>query len=126
MNERTFEVMPVNMLWALREKIDATLTSKLLSEQQELERRLARLTGAQQKTPRPYPQVHPKYFQSRKPFAEMAAPRASTKVVTAQLELGRTTEDLLCQASVQWPLELSDADKMSERINQRASLRVVV
>ncbi len=49
MNERTLEVMPVNSLWMLREKIDALLASKLISEKEELERRLARLTGTQQK-----------------------------------------------------------------------------
>ena len=45
MNERTLEVMPVNSLWMLREKIDALLASKLISEKEELERRLARVTG---------------------------------------------------------------------------------
>jgi len=67
MKERTLEVMPVNSLWMLREKIDALLASKLVSEKEELERRLARLTGQNQKVRRPYPKVHPKYRNPERP-----------------------------------------------------------
>ena len=52
MNERTLEVMPINSLWMLREKIDALLASKLISEKEELERRLARVTGHKRLTRR--------------------------------------------------------------------------
>ena len=95
MNERTLEVMPVNMLWALREKIDAMLASKLISEKQELERRLARLTGSQQKIRRPYPQVHPKYFNPENPSQTWSGRGLKPRWFAAQLETGRTANDLL-------------------------------
>ena len=94
MNERTLEVMPVNMLWALREKLDATLASKLLSEKRELERRLARLTGGNQKIRRPYPKVHPKYFNPENPSETWSGRGLKPKWFAAQLEVGRSVKDL--------------------------------
>jgi DNA-binding protein H-NS len=94
MNERTLEVMPVNMLWALREKIDATLATKLLSEKQELERRLARLTGTLQKTRRPYPQVHPKYFNPENPSQTWSGRGLKPRWFIALLATGRGIGDL--------------------------------
>jgi DNA-binding protein H-NS len=95
MNERTLEVMPVNMLWALREKIDATLASKLLSEKQEIERRLARIVGGNQKARRPYPQVHPKYFNPENPSQTWSGRGLKPRWFITQLESGRTVDDLL-------------------------------
>jgi DNA-binding protein H-NS len=95
MNERTLEVMPVNMLWELREKIDATLATKLIAEKQELERRLARVTGQNQKTRRPYPQVHPKYFNPEKPSQTWSGRGLKPRWFAAQLETGRSLDDLL-------------------------------
>jgi DNA-binding protein H-NS len=66
MNERSLEVMAANMPWALRERIDATLASKLISEKQEFERRLARVASGH-KVRRRYPQVHPKYVNPDNP-----------------------------------------------------------
>jgi hypothetical protein len=53
--------MPINSLWMLRKKIDAVLASKLISEKEELEQRLARVTEQNQKLRRPYPKVYPNY-----------------------------------------------------------------
>jgi DNA-binding protein H-NS len=99
MNERTLEVMPVNMLWALREKIDATLAAKLLSEKQELERRLARLAGAQHKTRRPYPQVHPKYFNPENPSQTWSGRGLRPRWLSGQLSGGKSIEDLRISAA---------------------------
>lgn len=99
MNEQTLEVlevMPVNMLWALREKLDAMLASKLLSERQELERRLARLGGgSQKKIRRPYPKVRAKYFNPGNPSETWSGRGLKPRWFAAQLEIGRTAEDLL-------------------------------
>jgi DNA-binding protein H-NS len=95
MNERTLEIMPINMLWALRERIDATLASKLISEKQELERRLARLTVAQQKIRRPYPQVHPKYFNPENPSQTWSGRGLKPRWFAAQLEAGRNVRELV-------------------------------
>ena len=88
MNERTLKVMPVNLLWALLERLDATLASKLISEKQELE-----LTGSQQKIRDPYPQVHPKYFNPENPSQKWSGRELQPRWFTAPLELGRATED---------------------------------
>ena len=98
MNERTLEVlevMPVNTLWALREKLDAMLASKLRSERQELERRLARLGGGSQKIRRPYPKVRAKYCNPGNPSETWSGRGLKPKWFAAQLEIGRTAEDLL-------------------------------
>ena len=68
MNERTLEVMPVNTLWALRQRIDATLAAKLLSEKREIEHRLARVNGGPREISATLPpQNHPKYFNPENP-----------------------------------------------------------
>jgi DNA-binding protein H-NS len=95
MNERSLEVMPVNMLWALREKLDATLASKLICEKQELERRLARICGGNQKVRRPYPQVHPKYFNPENPSQTWSGRGLKPRWFAAQLKAGRLVDDLL-------------------------------
>jgi len=95
MNERTLEVMPVNTLWALRQRIDATLAAKLLSEKKEIERRLARVSGGPQKFRRPYPQVHPKYFNPENPAQTWSGRGLKPRWFTAQLESGRTVNELL-------------------------------
>jgi DNA-binding protein H-NS len=93
MNERTLGVMPVNMLWALRKRIDATLASKLLCEKQELERRLAQLNGVKQKIRRPYPQVHPKYFNPEDPSQTWSGRGLKPRWFAEQLEAGRTIHE---------------------------------
>src|SRR5205823_6645702 len=95
MNEQTLEVMPLNTLWALREKIDATLASKLLSEKRELERRLARVTGVSQKIRRPYPKVRPKYFNPENPSQTWSGRGLKPRWFVAQIETGRKVDEFL-------------------------------
>jgi DNA-binding protein H-NS len=94
MNERTLEVMPVNSLWMLREKIDALLASKLLSEKEELERRLARVTGQNQKARRFYPKVYPKYRNPERPDETWSGRGIQPRWFVAQLRAGNTAENL--------------------------------
>ena len=89
MNERTLEVMPVNSLWMLREKIDALLASKLISEKEELERRLARVTGH-----KPYPKVHQKYRNPERPDETWSGRGKQPRWFIAQLRAGNTAENL--------------------------------
>ena len=97
MKERTLAAMPVKSLWMLREKIDALLASKLLSEKQELERRLAHLTGQNQitgqnqKLRRPYPKVQPKYRNPDRPEETWSGRGLQPR---AQLRAGNTAENL--------------------------------
>jgi DNA-binding protein H-NS len=95
MNERTLEVMPVNTLWELHQRIDAMLASKLLTEKRELERRLARLIGTQQKIRRPYPPVRPKYFNPENPLQKWSGRGLQPRWFAAQLEAGRSVGDLV-------------------------------
>lgn len=94
MNEQTLEVMPVNMLWALRERIDATLVSRLLLEKNKLEQRIAQLSGAQHKFRRPYPQVHPKYFNPENPSQTWSGRGLRPHWFTAQIGKGYSADDL--------------------------------
>ena len=94
MNERTLEVMPANSLWMLREKIDALLASKLISEKEELERRLARVTGHNQKLRRPYPKVHQKYRNPERPDQTWSGRGKQPRWFVAQLHAGNTAENL--------------------------------
>jgi DNA-binding protein H-NS len=95
MNERTLEVMPVNSLWMLREKIDTLLASKLISEKDELERRLACITGQNQNLRRrPYPKVHQKYRNPERPDETWSGRGKQPRWFVAQLSAGTTAENL--------------------------------
>jgi DNA-binding protein H-NS len=104
MNQHTLEVMPANSLWALRERIDATLAQKLVSEKKELERRLARLIGnprliGNQRIRRPYPPVHPKYFNPENPAQTWSGRGLKPRWFLAQLEKGHSAEELRLQSN---------------------------
>jgi DNA-binding protein H-NS len=94
MNERSLEVMAANMPWALRERIDATLASKLISEKQEFERRLARVASGH-KVRRRYPQVHPKYVNPDNPSQTWSGRGLKPRWFRLQLEAGRSVNNLL-------------------------------
>ena len=94
MKEGTLAAMPVKSLWMLREKIDALLASKLLSEKQELERRLASLTRQNQKPQRSYPKVHPKYRNPDRPEETWSGRGLQPRWFVAQLRSGNTAENL--------------------------------
>jgi DNA-binding protein H-NS len=94
MNERSLEVMAANMPWALRERIDATLASKLISEKQEFERRLARVASGH-KVRRRYPQVHPKYVNPDNPSQIWSGRGLKPRWFRLRLEAGRSVNNLL-------------------------------
>lgn len=95
MNEQTLEVMPINSLWMLREKINALLASKLISEKEELERRLTRLTGQNRKDRRPYPKVHPKYRNPERPDQTWSGRGHPPRWFIGLLQAGNAAENLL-------------------------------
>ena len=94
MNERTLEVMPVNSLWMLRERIDSLLASKLLSEKEELERRLARVTGQTQKPRRAYPKVEQKFRNPERSDETWSGRGRQPRWFAAQLHAGNSAENL--------------------------------
>ena len=70
MKDQDLAMKSADELWALHEKIRAILQEKLDAEKQQLERRLAQLSGRMEKEPkprRPYPKVHPKYRNPERP-----------------------------------------------------------
>ena len=70
MNYKDLAMMSADELWSLHEEVRTTLSTKLDSEKQELERRLALLNGRAADRPkarRPYPKVHPKYRNPERP-----------------------------------------------------------
>ena len=67
MNERSLELLPINDLWALREKLNGVLAAKIIAEKQELDRRLGRLRATKHKSKRRYPKVLPKYQNPERP-----------------------------------------------------------
>jgi DNA-binding protein H-NS len=63
-SKKDLAMISVEELWSLREKVRTTLSTKLDSEKQQLDRRLALLNGRAADKPKarqPYPKVHPKY-----------------------------------------------------------------
>jgi DNA-binding protein H-NS len=70
MNKINLEAMATDELWSLHEQITSILSTRITSEKQELERRLAALghsestvarAGSERRAKRKYPKVFPKY-----------------------------------------------------------------
>ena len=93
-----FELMSVDELWILHEKLRAILSMKLDAEKHELERRLAQLNGRiehKQEARRPYPKVHPKYRNPERPSETWSGRGKQPHWVGAQLRTGKKIDDLL-------------------------------
>jgi DNA-binding protein H-NS len=91
-------MMSTDELWALHEKICAILPTKLDSERQQLERRLAQLKGRIEHAPkarRPYPKVHPKYRNPERPSETWSGRGKQPRWVGAQLRSGKRFDELL-------------------------------
>jgi DNA-binding protein H-NS len=91
-------MMSVDELWSLHEEICPILSGKLDAEKQELERRLARLSGRverQEKARRPYPKVHPKYRNPESPTETWSGRGKQPHWVQTQLRSGKKVDDLL-------------------------------
>jgi DNA-binding protein H-NS len=101
MNDQKLTMMSVDELWTLHERIRAILSAKLDAEKHELERRLARLNGHNDrhgsgaKQRRPYPKVFPKYQNPERPFETWSGRGRQPHWVGAQLRMGKKVDDLL-------------------------------
>jgi DNA-binding protein H-NS len=87
--------MSADELWILHEKIRAILSTKLDGEKQELERRLAQLSGRNERARRPYPKVYPKYRNPERPSETWSGRGKQPHWVGAHLRSGRKVDDLL-------------------------------
>lgn len=98
MNSKNFATMSADELWSLRENVKEILSVKLNAERQELERRLARLSGTieqTQKVRRFYPKVLPKYRNPERPSETWSGRGKQPRWVGAQLSSGVKVDDLL-------------------------------
>jgi DNA-binding protein H-NS len=92
------EMMSIDDLWSLHEEIRSILSTKLVAERRELERRLAQLKGRIEEKPRarrPYPKVHAKYRNPERPSETWSGRGKQPHWVGAQLRSGKNVDDLL-------------------------------
>src|SRR5258708_29431049 len=93
--------MTIDELWALHEKVRATLSTRVPAEINELQHRLDQIkrdmdtpgNGTRQR--RPYPKVHPKYRNPERPFETWSGRGMQPRWVRAQLQSGKKVDDLL-------------------------------
>jgi DNA-binding protein H-NS len=100
MKQIDFRAMPLDELWALREKIDSLLTTKVEAEKRELEQRLDTLkrkfghsTNGDRRR-RPYPKVLPKFQNPKQPSQTWAGRGRQPRWVGELLKAGRSIDDL--------------------------------
>jgi len=102
MNVKTLELMSVDELWALHERIVAILSSKISEEKAQLERRLGQLgPGAVplDRIGRPYPPVKPKYRNPKRPSETWSGRGKKPRWLRAQLRPGKKLDDFLIDRS---------------------------
>ncbi len=92
--------MDFEELWSLHEQLTQLLSEKITAEKLELERRLARLTGAELVGPaevsavkRKYPKVLPKYCNPLVPTERWSGRGKKPRWLVAALQAGRKLED---------------------------------
>jgi DNA-binding protein H-NS len=110
MKKLNLEGMPLNDLWALYEQIDTVLSSRIVVEKQQLEKRLAQLQRrkglddtivAERKTSnanlnrprRRYPKVSPKYQNPTVPSETWSGRGKQPRWLVSALKAGKAIED---------------------------------
>jgi DNA-binding protein H-NS len=93
--DQNLAMMSAEELWILHEELRGVLATKLDAEKQELERRLAQLTGRHETARRPYPKVHPKYRNPERPSETWSGRGKQPRWVDAHLKSGKKVDDLL-------------------------------
>jgi DNA-binding protein H-NS len=108
MKKIDLEVMSVDDLWSLHEKISGILSARITSEKRELEKRLAVLNrgrdvieggdapqsyNANGKARRKYPRVFPKYRNPQMPSETWSGRGKQPRWLTAAIKTGRKIED---------------------------------
>jgi DNA-binding protein H-NS len=100
------EEMSIDQLWALHAKIEALLKVRITAEKMELERRLTRLNPkaeTDRTVRRPYPRVFPKYRNPVDLTETWSGRGKRPKWVDAQLNSGKTLDDLAIVHSKRGP-----------------------
>ncbi len=94
------DAMDFEELWLLHEQLTQILSERITAEKRELERRLARLTGAELEggpevnaTKRKYPKVLPKYFNPLVPTERWSGRGKKPRWLVAALKAGHRLEE---------------------------------
>ena len=109
MDISNLEEMPLNDLWALHESICRLLSTRIIAERGELERRLAQLHGGkvdrddsaklassignQVRKRKEYPRVHPKYQNPSAPEETWSGRGKKPLWLVSALKTGKRIED---------------------------------
>ena len=100
MKRSTLEILSTEELWALHDRVTATLTARINAEKKVLEDRLAKLNGRPPvaqigETPkrRSYPTVFPKFRNPEQPWETWAGRGKKPRWLTAQLKAGKQIDD---------------------------------
>jgi DNA-binding protein H-NS len=110
MKKLNFEGMPLDDLWALYEQIGTVLSSRIVVEKQQLEKRLAHLHGRKEldqsvlrdlgssegdlhRPRRRYPKVFPKYQNPAVPSETWSGRGKQPRWLVSALKAGRAIED---------------------------------
>jgi len=97
--------MSTEKLWALHQKLAATLAVKLAAEKKMLEKRLNLLTKARVEQTvkaaerRPYPPVFPKFRNPEEPSQTWAGRGKQPRWLTLQLRSGKQIDDFRIQSA---------------------------
>jgi DNA-binding protein H-NS len=100
MKEIHFQSMTTDELWALRETITSTLSTKMMAEKLKLEEHLdelhRRFGSVERKAPkrRPYPKVPVKFQNPERPFETWSGRGKQPRWVSKLLAAGKTIDDL--------------------------------
>src|SRR5260221_12632033 len=110
MTKLDLDVMPLDELWQLHERISQVLSERIRAEKQELEKRLAQLggsrdgasgafvsltarSGGRAQPRRKYPRVFPKYQNPNDPSETWSGRGKQPRWLVAALEAGGTVDD---------------------------------
>ena len=110
MEKLDLEAMPLDDLWALHERIGELLSERIVAEKQQLEVRLLRLNSGKavrraagvnaqplevkpKRPRRKYPEVFPKYQNSKAPFETWSGRGKQPRWLVSALKAGNRVED---------------------------------
>jgi DNA-binding protein H-NS len=116
MKKPDLEAMPLDDLWALHEQISSVLSSRIVAEKQQLEKRLVQLNRGRElqgsaalkitsgkadhgRPRRKYPRVFPKYQNPAVPSETWSGRGKQPRWLVSALKAGRTIEDFKIQSN---------------------------
>jgi len=89
--------MSIDELLIVHDEVRSLLSTKIEAEKRELQRRLQRLNALIQQAPkarRPYPKVHPKYFNPQSRSETWSGRGKQPHWIGAQVRSGKKIEEL--------------------------------